>query len=388
MRTLEAFAGAGGAALGLRAAGFSSIACLEWDKDAAATLAAAGFPAIHGDVRAYTPTERPDLLWASPPCQAWSSAGKRGGATDERNGWPWTFDLCDRARPTWMVCENVPGLTMHSGEANCDRAGSEPIRCPGCYWLAVILPEARRRFAVVEWRVLDAASFGVPQRRHRVFLVCGPTAIRWPEPTHADPDTLRQGSMFGPKLQPWRTVRQALGIGLETIGQTSPATAKGGNLWRSADAPSVTIPELTTSGGWNGVHARIIGGGSNPRGKDAAHERTYRDLTDEPSTTVAAEQIGNAGPFVLDAPMPTMSAGGHANGRSAVSANAHTRRMFDAAGIRRLTVAECATLQDFPPDHPWQGTQTSRYRQVGNAVPPTLARVVGEAVMRANGVKR
>jgi DNA (cytosine-5)-methyltransferase 1 len=49
---------------------------------------------------------------------------------------------------------------------------------------------------------------------------------------------------------------------------------------------------------------------------------------------------------------------------------------------------ECATLQDFPPDHPWQGTQTSRYRQVGNAVPPTLARVVGgavaEAIVRAN----
>ena len=333
-RALEAFAGAGGAALGLRAAGFSAIACLEWDKDAAATLAAAGFPAIHGDVRAYTPTERPDLLWASPPCQAWSSAGKRQGATDERNGWPWTFDLCDRARPTWMVCENVPGLLMHSGEANCDRAGSDPTACPGCYWIAVILPEARRRFAVVEWRVLDAASFGVPQRRHRVFLVCGPTAIRWREPTHADPDTLRQGSMFGPKLQPWRTVRQALNLG-------SPVYSAG------------------------------VTGEGRPTGPD------------EPTATIS----GKGTAYVLDTPAPALTGGSqksHVNGKSILSASADTRAAFAGAGIRRLTVAECATLQDFPPDHPWQGTQTSRYRQVGNACCPKVVELLGLSVRNAN----
>jgi site-specific DNA-cytosine methylase len=216
-----------------------------------------------------------------------------------------------------------------------------------------------------------------------VFLVCGPTAIRWPEPTHADPDTLRQGSMFGPKLQPWRTVRQALNLDL--LAGTRNVAQFSRVLLPDAPADSIQAGSPTSD---HAPLVRVTGGGSNPHGKDASHERTYRDMTDEPSTTVAAEQIGNAGPFVLDLPMPTMSAGGHANGRSAVSANAHTRRMFDAAGIRRLTVMECATLQDFPPDHPWQGTQTSRYRQVGNAVPPSLARVVGgavaEAIVRAN----
>jgi len=57
--------------------------------------------------------------------------------------------------------------------------------------------------------------------------------------------------------------------------------------------------------------------------------------------------------------------------------------IFLATGRRRLTVQECAALQDFPPDHPWQGNQEQRYRQVGNAVPPTLARVVAEAVLVA-----
>ena len=58
--------------------------------------------------------------------------------------------------------------------------------------------------------------------------------------------------------------------------------------------------------------------------------------------------------------------------------------LYLATGRRRLTVEECARLQDFPGDHPWQGTKTARYRQVGNAVPPTLARVVAEVVLQAD----
>ena len=51
---------------------------------------------------------------------------------------------------------------------------------------------------------------------------------------------------------------------------------------------------------------------------------------------------------------------------------------------RRLTVAECAIIQGFPSDHPWQGNKTSQYRQVGNAVPPKLAEVVARAVIAAD----
>ena len=179
IRSVELFAGAGGAALGLREAGIEALACVEWDPNACAILRAAGFPAVEADVRAvdWSPwAGNVDLLWASPPCQAFSLAGKRLGAADERNGWPWTWEAIDALRaagigPKAVLCENVKGILSHAAAAKCGKGREpKPEACPGCYWTSAILVEARRRFAHVEWRLLDAADFGVPQRRMRVIL--------------------------------------------------------------------------------------------------------------------------------------------------------------------------------------------------------------------------
>jgi DNA (cytosine-5)-methyltransferase 1 len=315
MNCIELFAGAGGAALGLEAAGWHHLALCEWNKHACATMRAAGLgPVVEGDVRDLDAIEavagpRCDLLWSSFPCQAFSTAGKRRGAQDERNGWPWTVDAIDRFKPTWFLAENVRGLVCHTSDGCGD-----PMACPRCYFDAVILTELRERFDCVGWWMLDAADFGVPQHRRRVIIWAGPAPIRPPEPTHADPATLAQSSLFGRQLEPWVSMSEALGI-------------RG---------------------------SRIIGGGSNPRSADD-DDRTFRDLTDEPSTTIAAVQIGNAGPFVVG-----------------------------SNNQRRLTVEECARLQDFPGGHPFTGTKTAQYRQVGNAVPPKLAEVVGRTVLEAD----
>ena len=313
--TIDLFAGAGGASLGLHRAGYTHVLCVEKDQDAASTLVAAGLPGVCADVRElslYDDIEHVDLLWASPPCQAFSTAGKRLGARDERNGWPWTLDVIDHlqskgAGPEFVICENVPGMTYH--RSGCQ--GDAVFECPACYWEDWIQPEFEKRFAWVGVVMINAADFGVPQFRRRVFLVAGPRPIPWPEKTHCSPQAVSQQSMFGVCRKPWVSISSALGV-------------KG----------------------------RIIGGGRNPTPDENDHRR-YRDITNEPSTTVAAVQIGNAGPYVVD----EMN--------------------------RRLTWRECAKLQGFPDDHPFQGdTKASLYRQVGNAVCPVVSEVLAKCILK------
>ena len=177
MRCLELFAGAGGAAIGLEWAGIDHAALVEWDASACATLRAAGLgPVVEGDVRDLDAIEAVagrdvDLVWSSFPCQAWSTAGRRKGANDVRNGWPWTVAAVDRFRPRWFLGENVTGLLCHRGGCTY-RGGQEglfaaadPMACPGCHFERVILPDLRARFACSGWWVIDAADHGTPQHR-------------------------------------------------------------------------------------------------------------------------------------------------------------------------------------------------------------------------------
>jgi len=354
MIAVELFAGAGGAALGLAAAGIEHAACIEWDEDAAATLAGAGFPAVCGDVRDLSLLDglRPDLVWSSFPCQCWSSAGKRLGPEDERNGWPWTVDAIDAMSPRWFVAENVTGLTQHRGECASGCVG--PELCPRAYLDRVILEQLRERFAWVACRVLNASSYGVPQHRRRLIIVAGPRPIDWPAPTHGKPTG--QGDLFGRRLLPWRTVRDALGIDADVIQSGVAFKPNKRTKEQTTEGPSPTI--TTENNMYVGESIRRPLGAGSGAGSE---------------------------PHRLDQPSPTVCAYPNGKGCGQWSAGAQQRvELEEASGRRRLTVGEVAILQDFPPDHPWQGTKTSQYTQVGNAVPPTLARVVGEAVLEAD----
>lgn len=341
---LELFAGAGGAALGLEAAGLRHAALCEWDADACATLRAAGLgPVVEGDVRDLDRIEAAagavDVLWSSFPCQAWSTAGKRRGAQDQRNGWPWTVAALDRFRPAWFLGENVRGLLLHVG--GCHFAGGQaglfaqpdPTTCPGCYFERVILPDLRRRFAHVGWWLLDAADYGVPQHRRRVILWAGPRPLTRPAPTH------------GPgRARLWLSMGEALGLPVGSIAQSGICDTDSGTrgVPRPMTQPSPAVP----------VGSRIY----------------------------------------LSRPSPTVSAVGEEKGTRATAASGYSFHggpdrasdaLFLGTGRRRLTVAECARLQDLPAGHPFQGGVSAQYRQVGNAVPPRLAEVVGRALVDA-----
>tara|TARA_R110002167_G_scaffold174992_1_gene374070 strand:+ start:51144 stop:52358 length:1215 start_codon:yes stop_codon:yes gene_type:complete len=397
MKVLELFAGAGGAALGLEAAGLEHLACVEWDEDACSTMRAAGLPAVQGDVRDLSLYEgmAPDLLWSSFPCQAWSNAGKRKGAQDERNMWPATIEAVDFTGPTWFVGENVVGLTNHKGACKQGKCCVGTPLCPNAYFNQVILGDLRKRFSWVSWKILDSADFGVPQRRRRVFIVAGPRAVEFPERTHANPE--KGQGLFDKNLLPWNTVGQALGLTGELSGSRNSTNNPKQERPVSTDEPSPSI------GGRGNQMLRIIGGGRNPQSAEFASKRNYRDLTDEPCTTIPAVRIGNAGPWVvagsrpelLDRPAPTVTTtevkgtrGKHmgkllANGKRSGGVDRASDAVWLATGRRRLTVAECARLMDLPDEYPLKGTKTSQYRQVGNAVTPIVAQRIAEQITKA-----
>lgn len=291
MRVLELFAGAGGAALGLHDAGFEHVACVELNPHAAATLRAAGFPAIEADVRGLDYAAlagEVDLLWASPPCQPWSGLGKRQGTDDDRDGWAWTLAVLPDLRPTWVVCENVPGSRRHIE--------------------AAVLPELRKLYAHVALWQLDAADYGTASRRARLFVVAGPRCVYPPVP------------------QPRRTVREVL-------------------------------PHLTGEGIAYYAHECNAGWGMArvPHSIDGQCQ----------AITAGSEQShgGNGLLFVTSAAAPGLA-------------------LPPRSGMhRRATVVECALLMGFPATHPFEGNLTQCRRQVGNAVPPSLAEAVARQLL-------
>ena len=207
MNALTLFAGAGGADLGLRRAGFAHLACVEGDATACATLRAAGFPAVHAWIGGPGPDGQPawqwdgtpvDLLWASPPCQPYSRAGKRLGASDARDGWPATLATVAEVRPRWVVIENVRGAPVDQWER-----------------------ELRALGYTTSSALLDAADWGLPSHRTRWYLVAGPRGYRWPDPTHYGPQV--PWLVRGQRL-PWVGFGDALGVS----GQVLPGN--GGNL--------------------------------------------------------------------------------------------------------------------------------------------------------------
>lgn len=466
MRVVELFAGCGGAALGLERAGMRHQLCVEWDTAACTTLQHAGLPALCHDIARPLPFELdplPDAIWASPPCQAWSAAGKRLGAQDERNGWPATFEWVDRLRPRWLMCENVPGMLSHSTESAClnhgprmvegswhravmleDRSVLIPLdaieampswltereafaaaTCARCYWDLVVLEEARRRFAWVGFRVINASCHGVPQHRRRVYLICGPRRIRWPAPTHCDP---RHGILLAAGLKPWRTAGEALGLDSGSFDDERGS----GMCERHGERrnPGVDEPAPTLRARSHGASPLTVIGYN--RGRDDGARMETHGL-DQPACALRGSPGGSTQPFVIeplghpewassvDEPAPAQGCKGNAylsipksqiermeryekasgcktartvipetpsrtvSGRNAEgSTNDALCVPGGEFGRRRITVRETLRLMAIPDDWPLFGTKTQRYAQAGNACCPPVVEALGRAVMVAD----
>ncbi|WP_020657269.1 DNA cytosine methyltransferase [Amycolatopsis benzoatilytica] len=382
---LEGFAGPGGWSQGLRDAGHIGTAIgIEHDGDACATATAAGHTRVQADVAATDPCQfgPVDGLVMSPPCQAWSMAGKRGGERDRdavfarmtafaRGRRPAEHQWADARsaltaepmryahalRPRWIALEQVPPvLTLWQHAASLLRELGYRAWCG----------------------VLAAERYGVPQTRRRAILIARRDAAPAtpPEPTHQEYRSGREfGSdvdLFGSLLPPPVSMADALGWGL-------------------AERPAWTV----TAGGTDTGGAEVFGNFRNrqqlaalaDRQADVVLRSNYTDggdlatrttrTPDEPATTITSK-VGhwvmrngsqdNACVRGIDEPAGTIFFGR--------AANAVEFLEYDGQGRRRVSVAEAGVLQGFPVDYPWRGTKSAQYRQVGDAVPPPLAAAI------------
>lgn len=414
----DIFCGAGGASLGLHRAGFGVVGYDYW-RPAVDTHNANGITAHQHDLSDPSLDDRIapcDLLWASPPCQPFSAAGDGDGEDDERDGFPWTLRIIGRLRPKVVIIENVKGLTF---DKHADYFGSVLLALSGLgyEW---------------DWKVLNAADYGVPQTRERCFIIArrdgGP--IVWPMPTHTE-----EAGLF---TEPWVTMAQALGW--HDDRPLEPNADRGvGMRERHGDRPLVPTdrpaPVMTTRPDtrWRWVlqpGSFADGRGGNRRlydldepapsvvlGRDVAGWQwklnTGRDWkpggtredaqtlpTDAPAPTVLGTSAAwwwtrTANLFVCDdhvehvcdcpqccevTPWPyTRPATTIAGDTRVFQPGGHHQPGEQSENAIRLTIAELATLQGFPPDWQWCGTKTDQARQVGNAVPPVMAQALAEA---------
>lgn len=345
LRSLDVFCGAGGLTHGLSQAGIECRMGIDADRDCAITFSQAhnstgqhysldghdGLDMWRGEV---------DLVVGGPPCQPFSVHGKQRADTDARDGIPFFLQAIGTVRPKAFLMENVANLAA-------------PRHTAYFYNLLDILHAMDYR---CDWRVLDAADYGVPQNRNRLFVMgvqgrYAPrgTRFEWPSPTHRNP------VMLGPAhpgiLRPWVTVREAL----RDVPECEPNTSKV----VYAKNP-VLRPRLINSLIVNGK-GRVLNLG-------------------KPSPTVTAESAGNGG-HILDIGR-TLGAYHEYLLECDGAGIEPILRSGEAAQARRITWREAARLQGFPDDYPFWGTTSSRYRQIGNAVPPPLARAVGDSIVR------
>ena len=416
-RIVDTFAGPGGWDEGMRMLGLTDVIGIEWDTAACATAEAAGHRRIQADVAALDPLGWP--CWgkvSSPPCQAWSTAGKRKGELDRANchlladrmaGGDDSTDWCTWEDPrSALVCQPVRWVR----ELRPEWVALEEVPAVAGLWehFARIF----RGWGYSVWTGdLCAADYGVPQTRTRRILTASRVrTVGPPPPTHSE--TAHGDDLLGGHTLPWVTMAEALGWAeadairpnrgsgfVERHGDrpdfpaTRPApvvisksrswerivtnqrTSQTGEYYeRSTDEPA---PTLTTN-------ARLWSFAPRPGERPPVYvngnqENAARRSADEPAPTVLFGHRSNDVRWALDRPATT--AVGSFRPDVIAGPGHHDTSRQDAPGSVRVTVQEAAILQSFRPDYEWSGSRTKQYEQCGNAIPPRLAaHVVASAI--------
>lgn len=383
MRSVELFAGAGGLAMGMSRAGFRHAAVVEWDHDACETFRhnqkplahdVSEWPLFEGDARTFNfGSVGGDVIVVSggPPCQPFSMGGKARGALDERDMFPEAVRAVRELQPKAFIFENVKGLLRQSfasyfeyihlqlSHPNLTRRNGEIWEQHCARLERYHTSNTERATYNVVFRLLNAADYGVPQRRERVFLVGfrSDLCIEWsfPEASHSEDALLRDQWVT-------RDYWDRRGVAKHDLPKLSPqlggriARLREGDFfdkaapWRTVRDAISDLPDPEKNP-LNGVPNHVFNAGA----------RSYPGHTGSP----------------LDEPAKTLKAGDHG-----VPGGENMLARPDGS-VRYFTVREAARLQTFPDDYNFRGSWTEAMRQLGNAVPVRLAEVVANSVAKA-----
>lgn len=344
LNAIDLFCGCGGLSYGFEKAGYNILLGIDNDAKALETfeLNHKGSKSICGDITeiTYKKDIKPlignksiDVIIGGPPCQGMSLSGPRK-FDDPRNKLYLTYiRLVEEIKPKAFVIENVPGLVGLFGGQIKDS----------------IIQKFTDLGYEIQYKILCAADYGVPQNRKRVVFV-----------------GMKKGDFEYPKANP-KTVSCSMALSdLPTLEnelgiENAPYLTDAQNDYQKLMRKNSNVVKNHVAANHSEKVKKIIS--LVPDGGN------YKDLPEEYRNSRNFHVAWTR--FASDKPAPTIDTG--------------HRHHFHYKYNRVPTVRECARLQSFPDDFVFLGNKTQQFRQVGNAVPPLMAQCIAEQLTKALG---
>jgi DNA (cytosine-5)-methyltransferase 1 len=377
MKTFEIFSGAGGLAKGLELAGFEHAAFVEFNRHACASLSENFDSArvFFGDIKDFDldSLEQIDIVAGGPPCQPFSLGGKHRANKDSRDMFPYAIRAIERLAPKAFVFENVKGLLRETFSDYFEYIIlrlSYPDFAPSknADWgshldkLRTIenISYTGKKYNV-QYKLLNAADFGVPQTRERVVIIGTRSDLKmswsFPIATHSEDRLLWDMYVTGEYWDRHKVVKSAQPV-LDVLLNE--------RISRLEDKYGMFEPELQP---WKTIRD-VLSDTTDPELDHGIIDHIFRDG--------ARTYPGHTGSD-FDWPSKTIKAGGHG-----VPGGENMIRFRDGR-VRYLTTFEAKRIQTFPDDFVIKGAWGEAMRQIGNAVPVLLAEKIGREL--ANKLK-